>query len=239
MPISRTTAIAAVRQRIADTTADYQYADTLLISLLTAALREMETEIKQVDPDYFYAEQIVTGYTDALDPGTYSLYALPSDLARLVYIDRADVSSRPKLWQYTTLEAAVGRFPGNLAGTVSFGSASFTLPQMGSNESISIRGDRFQVLPAPTAAGPLYGVNYLRQIRVPQGDNDILDVPAQFEEALIQSAGLRAVERDEGPMADSMRLRLYGGRNMEGELPRAKRAITSRNGRSRVLMAGY
>lgn len=235
MPISRATAISAVRQRIADTTAEYQYADTLLISLLTAALREMETEIRQVDPDYFLTNRVVLGYTEALD-AAYEYYPLPSDLSQLRWIERADSSWHPKLWQYTTGEAEVGRYPSALAGTVSFGSSSFTIPQTSAVESVSILGDRFRVLPAPTAAGPQYGVYYLRQIRVPQGDNDILDVPAQFEEALIQSTGLRAVERDEGPMAESMRLRLYGGRNMEGELPRAKRNQSGRNGRRRVLM---
>ena len=233
MPISRTTAIAIVRRRIADTTTDYQYSDALLIELLTAALREMETEIRSVDPDYFYAERIVTGYTDALDPPTYSLYPLPSDMSRLLYIDRADQDYRPKLWQYTTSEAARGRFPGGLSGTVSFDATSFSIPQMGAVESISVRGDRFQVLPAPTATGPTYGVNYYRMVRIPQGDNDILDVPVTFEEALIQSTGLRAVERDDDPMAKSI------SRRLADELQRARMNQSNRNGRRRILMPGY
>ena len=70
MGVKRSTALSAVRTRIADTQTTYQYSDAFLKELLTAALREMETEIREAAPEYFLTYLDRRGYTDALDPGT-------------------------------------------------------------------------------------------------------------------------------------------------------------------------
>lgn len=235
MGVKRSTALSAVRTRIADTQTTYQYSDAFLKEQLTASLREMETEIRDVAPEYFLTYQDRAGYTDALDPGTYEFYALPADLSRLEWIERSDLSWRPKIWQYKPHDAEYGRFGGraNWPGTVAAGGETFSVPIAEATESVSIFGDRFRILPAPSASGPIYRAFYVRAIRIPEGDDDILDVPAQFEEPLLLSTGIRALERDQDPLAQTL------SRRLAADLDRAKRNLTGRNGRRMILKASW
>ena len=97
MSVTRSTVLARVRRRTRDEVATYQYSDTLLVDLPGAALREMETEIRQDDPAWLYTRAVVLGYTQALNAGTYELYPLPSDCASVRWIERADLATRPRM----------------------------------------------------------------------------------------------------------------------------------------------
>lgn len=235
MAVTRTQAISRIRNRLRDTKTEYHFSTDLITEMLEPSLREMETEIRQVDPDYFIARFNVRGFTDALDPNPsdpsngYQKYALPPDFAGMKWIERGDGSWHYKIPVLISSVQENARFRSVIAGTMTFdGTTTYSVPVTGGTETASIEGDRFNIIPPPGAAGPIYTVVYERRVKIPEGDSEELDVPPIFEESLILSTAVRCARLDNEPLAETLATMLYGNERERGELQRARASQAKR-----------
>jgi len=215
MPITKAAVLAKERNRLLDTVTTYHYSDALLHELREASLLFIQQAIMEVDADAYLTRRVYTAITDALDKGTAGaadvneFYPLPDDMLELRWIERADGSYHPKLWQCGAGEQEMARFSALFRGQHSADKTSYySHPFVGGYESISIHGDRFRVLPAPASTAHQFGVWYVRQVQAPEGTSEHLDIPDIWEEALILDTCIRAFELDGDPRLQTFQQRL-------------------------------
>lgn len=223
-----------IRTRLRDTVSPYEYTDAIVDDFTTAALHEIEGAILEVDPGYFRTRAVVNGYTDALDPGTYEFYPLPKDFRALNWIQREDGNIHYKIWDSGAYNQEQARFAGIVRGTLTgLGDGqSYSIPLVGGVETATVFGsDRFRVIPPCLAAGPQYGIYYYRKLVLPEGENQILEIPDNFEEALALAVKYRCLKEDGDALADETFKDLYGvpGTSQIGEMNRAKKMQRGRS----------
>lgn len=238
--MTRSEALARERRRLHDTKTPPHYEDEELHDYRNAALIEIADAVRAVDPDYWLSSAIVNGFTDALDKpasgvtdttGYYEFYPLPADMEGLRRIERADAGSswHPRIDILSPQDQESARFGGVLIrGTLELGGQTYPLPVAGAIETVSVWGDRFRVIPPPTAAGPIWRLFYDRQVRLPEGDDEVIDIPRPFEEALVLSTAIRALRVRNESSVQALLPQLYGGRGEDGELRRAQRSFALR-----------
>lgn len=234
--LKRSDALSRVRNVLRDTVTTYNWTDALLYELMDQTLVEIGDAIRGVDPDYYLTQRTVRGYTDALDPSTdnYEFYPLPDDLAGVLRIERSDLTGNPILWQIEPARIEGFRFAGGrVNGTVTDEDGNITTLGGSFYGGVTVHGDRFRVLPAPTAAGPTYRVWYYRQIRVPQGTSEYLDLPKSFEGALIFRTAARAQRLDGSALADEY------DQQFAADMQRALRAQSDRPRNLRLMMPAW
>jgi hypothetical protein len=234
--MTRAEALTSIRESLRDSTSDPQFSDTFLANAVEIALNEIATHTRNVDPHYYFTYEVRNAYTDALDGARYEMYGLPATMSALLWIERADLSVKQKLRQVTPYEQEAARFGGApMYGTFSIdGSTSYGFPSNQAIETYAVLGDRFRILPAPTAAGAQYGIAFLRRPRFPAGTSDLVDVSGPFERALVLSAAWRAAEKDgEHDIASAVKRELYGDPEFPGQVGEIARARDEHTRRAR------
>ena len=212
-PLIKSAARTRVRTRIRDTVTTYEYSDATVDTYLAAALQEVATHVREVDPDYYLKNVNVKGYTDALDPKAsgeqgYEFYPLPPGMASLRWIERLGVSNgnvQGRLLQVSVTDQEGYRYAyGQVfrASQVVDGSTTANLSPVTGRETFSVHGDRFRVLPPPTASGThLWRIWFDWALDSPEGESEPLDLPVLFEEAFIRAWGQKVVEDDDPELA--------------------------------------
>lgn len=199
MAITKSAGRTRLRNRLKDTVTSYEHSDSLVDTYLAPALKEIATAIAVVDPDYYLSNRTYRAYSDAVDPGdsgtqSYEFYLLPSDFAAFRWCERFDSS----VVQYRFGEASARDQEAYRYGGVNSGFSRVTVRNAGSTdsydlspavgrESISIHGTKFRIVPPPTASGATWRFWYDRYPVDPQGESEPLDIPADFEEALMRA----------------------------------------------------
>lgn len=234
MSLTKSEARTRLRQRLKDTDSPYNFSDALLYTYMENAIREIGTAVREVDPNVFLTFRDVNGYTDALDAAAsgsqgYEFYPLPADCGAVRWIERGDGSLHYKLWDSSARdqEAARQSMSGIYGRATVDGSTYVSIPTFGGFETAAVFGDRFRVIPPPTASGPVYRVFYERRAAFPDGDNEVLeDVPELFEKPFVDIARYLALADDGDPMAEVAHKQAYGvpGTSDGGSLGAAQQA---------------
>lgn len=229
MAITKSAARTRVRQRIRDTVTTYEFSDAILDGYLSPAMKEIAVAVAAVDPDFYLAFAVVKAYTDALDKVAsteqgFEFYPLPLNCASVRWIERADGGYHYKIPIVDPNAQETHRYRAFTSGRVTYddGVTYTALANATSLGAISIWGNRFRVVPPPTAAGIEWKVVYDKEPVKPEGESENLDIPVAFEEALCLAWGVAIIGEDGDPLAATLGAKLRGnGQNDPGELARA------------------
>lgn len=233
--MTKTVCRTSIRTLMRDTTTDF-HSNALIDEILDLVLwDELAHDLAAAEPMFYRTRRVYTGQRDALDGTTYEQYPLPEDLLTLLWIDRDDLASRPKLWepraqQHDSFRFSAGHL-GTVEGTVDGVATTFTVPRTFAFGGVTIFGDRFKILPAPGSTAEKYGVEYVRRPRKATGDSEQVDVPPIFEQSVKLATAVKVLMLDGDPHAENLSRMLYGDpRNKDdlGTLGRAKKAAADR-----------
>lgn len=213
------------RTRLRDNATHYDNAT--LDDMRLASIRAIAATIRGVWPDYYNARKTYNLYTDAIDPAPdrAEFYALPADFAALRWIERADGSWHPKLTRLSPSKQEAARFAGPLIGTIDFlnGTSTFPVPLTGAMLSYAMYGDRFRIIPPPQSTTTMQvDLFYVRQPKQFAADDELLDLPTEFEEALVLDTCARVLEIEGDAQAQALAQRAGA------ELATALKAIAQR-----------
>jgi hypothetical protein len=216
MPLTKSAARTRVRTRIRDTVATYEYSDTIVDGYLPSALQEIASALRSAESDYYLRSGVVLGYTDALDPKPsgqqgYEMYPLPPGCAAVRWIERiSNGIVQYRLRQVSARDQEGHRhWPGGFFRysqiTVANGGDTATVSPIAGRETFSIHGNRFRIVPPPTAAGTHeFRVWHEKDPDEPKGEEEDIDIPTLFEESLVLVWGRKVVKQDYPETANSL-----------------------------------
>jgi hypothetical protein len=200
MSIQRSTVKASIKRRIGDIASTAFYADAFYNDIIDSRTKTLAGLVAQLAPNYYLEFTSYTGVTDAID-ADHEFYQLPTNFRAFSRLERKYGTGASAVYESVEMvNAEDGDIYAKRVVPVMYLPTSYNT----GNRTCSLFGTKLRIYPAPVDTGEVYRLIYMRQPVATSDDNDLLDVPDEWQEVLILDCAVFILAQTNDPTATTI-----------------------------------